>query len=773
MQCKTRAFFSLVIFFLPLSACCQQTFNADSVYQHIRTLSETIGPRPMGSYAERSALDWVVKKFRAYGADSAYVMRFTEVFGKRNHINTNSGVAVGLFRGKSDTCLAVGSHIDSNSPESAGANDNASGTATVIELARLWGARPRHYTLLFLSFGGEEMGFYGSQYFVDTYKKIRDIGLMISADMTGAPGEIITIMENKQGQAPRRLMEDAFRLNRSMGINPLRYPTHFGAINTLLEAAGSDHDPFLKVHIPALVFSTGLNTSPIHSAQDQLRTIDKSQLDQCGRFIDTLLIHYQSGTLPARKLDHYILWELFGRLLFIPPWLGWATILIALAAGLSAFLHNRRQRIRMDPAQRPRFAPLKLALLFSVVLAAAQTGEALIQAVKGLRYPWLVHVTAYLWLMIFWAIGGLWLALRIGRRWRWNPDPSVYAGAALILLALSTAGAAFLSVRLATYPAASLLLFSLAVLCRPAWLKALFGLLTPLPMLRLALAELTEMIARLLTANGSWIDRFFESVLYTLGLSLVALGFLLPFILSFAWVVLKLTSLKKMLQQFRSRTGGVLVALLLLVTTWHTCRLPSHDADWRPSVRLNATNDLRTHKNSVILNGNEYFEDIRIRAGSQTWRFDGRTHKETVTMPFTADWMTITGEQTARSGKMDTVQIDWLLHSAKPWHTVKLLIRPDTLTLEDVESPVKFVHHKNKLTFEWGAQPPESLWVQASWLLHPGARLIRSLTAVYAMPPTALTVTSTVAAVSYRTTLTQTDTLEIKDGRIRTPSHSD
>jgi hypothetical protein len=172
--------------------------------------------------------------------------------------------------------------------------------------------------------------------------------------------------------------------------------------------------------------------------------------------------------------------------LFIPPWLGWATILIALAAGLSAFLHNRRNGSGLDSAQRPRFAPLKLALLFSVVLAAAQTGEALIQAVKGLRYPWLVHVTAYLWLMIFWAIGGLWLALRIGRRWRWNPDPSVYAGAPLIFLALSTAGAAFLSVRLATYPAASLLLFSLAVLCRSAWLKALFGLLTPFPMLRLA-----------------------------------------------------------------------------------------------------------------------------------------------------------------------------------------------------------------------------------------------------------------------------------------------
>jgi hypothetical protein len=178
----------------------------------------------------------------------------------------------------------------------------------------------------------------------------------------------------------------------------------------------------------------------------------------------------------------------------------------------------------------------------------------------------------------------------------------------------------------------------------------------------------------------------FSNLCVYAGPLLVALGLLLPFILSFAWVVLKLTSLKKMLQRFRSRTGGVLVALLLLVTTWHTCRLPSHDADWRPSVRLNATYDLRTHKNSVILNGNEYLRTSAsgpaVRPGAWTPHTQRNRHHAV-----TADWMTITGEQTARSGKMDTVQIDWLLHSAKPWHTVKLLIRPDTLTLENVESP--------------------------------------------------------------------------------------
>ncbi len=131
--------------------------------------TQEIGPRPMGSAAERQALNWVADKFRSYGADTAWVMPFAQVSGKENRLNTSSGIAVGIFRGVTDTSIAVGGHADSTPPESPGANDNASGTATAIELARIWSRRPRHYTMIFLSFGGEEMGLYGSQYFVDNY----------------------------------------------------------------------------------------------------------------------------------------------------------------------------------------------------------------------------------------------------------------------------------------------------------------------------------------------------------------------------------------------------------------------------------------------------------------------------------------------------------------------------------------------------------------------------------------------------------------------------
>ncbi|HTO95163.1 MAG TPA: hypothetical protein VMM80_12305, partial [Bacteroidota bacterium] len=49
-------------------------FSQDSAYADLRTLAGTIGPRPMGSPAERSALAFAVDRFRAYGCQEAYVM---------------------------------------------------------------------------------------------------------------------------------------------------------------------------------------------------------------------------------------------------------------------------------------------------------------------------------------------------------------------------------------------------------------------------------------------------------------------------------------------------------------------------------------------------------------------------------------------------------------------------------------------------------------------------------------------------------------------------
>ena len=253
-----------MLFMLLLSVSAysgDQEFSSDSALAHIRHLSVTIGPRPMGSQNERVALDWAARKMTGYGADSVAIMRFQKAPSKHGAMNTNSGLAVGVFRGDTDSTIVVGGHIDSGGREFPGANDNASGAATVIELARLWSTRPRHYTMVFIAFGGEESGLHGSKHFVEHYPDIDYVALMISVDMTGADDDIVTIFETKSGRAPVWLVQDAFRLDRDLQINRLLYPTHFSTINNIAEGAGSDHEPFVNRGIPAIDFSVGINRS--------------------------------------------------------------------------------------------------------------------------------------------------------------------------------------------------------------------------------------------------------------------------------------------------------------------------------------------------------------------------------------------------------------------------------------------------------------------------------------------------------------------------------
>ncbi len=67
-----------------------------------------------------------------------------------------------------------------------GADDNASGTAAVLELARRFAEHPARRSVLFLNFSGEELGLIGSQFFVDHLPVARDsIVTMVNLDMVG------------------------------------------------------------------------------------------------------------------------------------------------------------------------------------------------------------------------------------------------------------------------------------------------------------------------------------------------------------------------------------------------------------------------------------------------------------------------------------------------------------------------------------------------------------------------------------------------------------
>jgi aminopeptidase YwaD len=145
-----------------------------------------------------------------------------------------------------------------------GADDNASGTSAVIELARMLKAHNyKNNNYLFICFSGEEMGLFGSKYFTEHPAiDIHTIDYMINLDMIGRLNDSSkTLVIGGYGTSPSwgtivAAKEKAFSIKfDSSGVGP------------------SDHASFYRKNIPVLFFFTGIH-SDYHKPTDDVEKIN-------------------------------------------------------------------------------------------------------------------------------------------------------------------------------------------------------------------------------------------------------------------------------------------------------------------------------------------------------------------------------------------------------------------------------------------------------------------------------------------------------------------
>jgi membrane-associated protease RseP (regulator of RpoE activity) len=146
-----------------------------------------------------------------------------------------------------------------------GADDNASGTAGVLELARWFSKQPKQKRgILFLNFAGEEMGLLGSAWYVAHPVLPLDKAVaMINMDMIGRiRGGKVYIGGTATGTGLRPLLE------KVAPQYPLKVDFSEGP-----EAGSSDHTSFIAGQIPSLFFFSGLHTD-YHKPSDTWDKID-------------------------------------------------------------------------------------------------------------------------------------------------------------------------------------------------------------------------------------------------------------------------------------------------------------------------------------------------------------------------------------------------------------------------------------------------------------------------------------------------------------------
>ena len=175
---------------------------------------------------------------------------------------------VATKRGTMDGVVILGGHYDTVDA-GPGAGDNGSGTAVLLELARVLGQQQHKNTFVFIAFDGEEFGLFGSRYYVEQLSAAERAKIkgMLNFDMLG--GGSGPLLAGGDGQLGRLTRDAAEQL----GIQARNFQ--------LGGNAGSDHEPFQRVGIDTVFFSRDYNL--LHTPQDTIDQIQEAYLGEAGR----------------------------------------------------------------------------------------------------------------------------------------------------------------------------------------------------------------------------------------------------------------------------------------------------------------------------------------------------------------------------------------------------------------------------------------------------------------------------------------------------------
>ena len=720
-----------------IHASAQKTgFSKDSAYANLNVLVNLIGPRPMGSPAEGRALRFAVARFREYGCQQAYVMPMTDAAG----VNTTSGIAVGVLRGKTGRIVIIGGHIDSAGPDIPGANDDGSGAASVIELARVIGQKEHESTVVFCCWGGEEEGLRGSEYFASHYPDIGDVALMLQIDMADGSGNLDADPDGAyQVSAPRWLVDATFDIfYNELHAEGLVYPTQAATVNSSSAGGtGSDHMPFLAKGIPAIDFTSDVSY-PIHTPLDNWTNFNPDGLPRTGDLVLRLFERFDGG-VPSRSTEKYWLLVVGQTPVFFshPLLRGVAALAFLLALAVLFLLRNRRQAPL--PGSRVRWSGLKLLLFALIIQSFIWLSENVIGIMRGYRFPWVNNFGGFVVLGILCGLIGLWLALRIARRLPLSGDPFPYYLRAFILLSAFLVLLSIPNAELAVYPALSLIFLSLAMLLPHPALKGLFLLLAPYPAVRLVFSEYTGLFQRMLAHLA--MPSLLSSVLYDTGFVLFFTLVSLPYVFAFAAVYRDSGRDLFWLKKFGGTAGlalagggAALAAVLLLLR-------PVYGPLWETSVSVTQTYRLGSDSGAVNLSSGEYLEGLHCVYDGRDSVLGGRiTSMPLRTLrPATVGWLTLDTSMTRGPGGGDTACVvarRLSLHSAFRPLSVSVSYRSEQPFT--VSSPwVRGVRRGSVAdtgrykTFSWYAFPDTDLVVPVTFTLRDSQRVRETVEVTY------------------------------------------
>ncbi len=190
---------------------------------------------------------------------------------------------IGVIPGKKKKLIVFSAHLDhlgriGKNAYFPGANDNASGVAMLLSLAKYFVVNPPEYTIALCFFSGEEAGMEGSQYFVQhPFFKLKKIRFVINIDIMGGASEGITVVNGTEYPKEFDLMTQINEEKKLVKQIKKRGPTQ-----------NSDHYSFAQVGVPAFFIYSNGTVKNYHDVFDKAESTPLDNFEE----VEKLLIEF-------------------------------------------------------------------------------------------------------------------------------------------------------------------------------------------------------------------------------------------------------------------------------------------------------------------------------------------------------------------------------------------------------------------------------------------------------------------------------------------------
>jgi len=246
--------------------------------------SDELKGRLTGSKEEQMAADYLVKELKSLGIKPYEGKNYIQKFDYKVRLNPHDSLdlknntgrnVIGFLDNKATKTIVIGAHYDhlglnehnhSAKPNSKGeihngADDNASGVAAVLELARMYSKNKtiEKVNYIFAFFSGEEDGLIGSKFMTSSLKNYHsNVVSMINLDMIGRLNDSKNLTVGGVGTNPN--FKTIVDKNKPAGFNVTLDESGVGP---------SDHTSFYLKDIPVLFFFTGTHTDYHKPSDDE------------------------------------------------------------------------------------------------------------------------------------------------------------------------------------------------------------------------------------------------------------------------------------------------------------------------------------------------------------------------------------------------------------------------------------------------------------------------------------------------------------------------